>query len=87
MGILPRGVQPSELNRVRIVQINQELAKLNGKQNITFMDIGSKFLDTNGALLPDVTTDSLHPNEKGYTLWAEAIDPTLTKWLGKTAKP
>ncbi len=83
MGILPRGVQPSELFRVRIEQINKELAKLNGHNNITFMNIGSAFLDSNSVLLPDVTTDSLHPNEKGYEIWASSIEPVLSKWLRK----
>ena len=82
MGLLPRGENPKELNRIRIVQINQLLSKLNGKNGITYMDIGSKFLDAEGKMLPDVTGDKLHPNEKGYTIWAEAIEPTLARWLG-----
>lgn len=83
LGIFPRGIQPSELNRVRIRQINTMLARLNGRSNATFLDIGSSFLDADGVMLPDVTVDGLHPNEKGYGLWAEAIEPTLAKWLGQ----
>lgn len=83
LGILPRGVYPEELNRVRIVQINRLLAKLNGHNNVTFMDIGDKFLDDKGVMLPDITSDALHPNEKGYGIWAEAIEPVLSRWLGK----
>jgi beta-glucosidase len=27
--------------------------------------------------------DLLHPNEKGYTIWAEAIEPTVAKLMGE----
>jgi lysophospholipase L1-like esterase len=86
LGIFPRGKNADELYRVRIAQINRELAKLNGRDNITFLDIGVKFLDANGAMLPDVTVDMLHPNEKGYAIWAEAMEPTLARLLGQSAK-
>jgi lysophospholipase L1-like esterase len=26
--------------------------------------------------------DYLHPNAKGYDIWAAAIKPILTEWLG-----
>jgi lysophospholipase L1-like esterase len=27
--------------------------------------------------------DFLHPGEKGYEIWAEAIEPKLKQWLGQ----
>jgi beta-glucosidase len=27
--------------------------------------------------------DLLHPNEKGYEIWADAMEPTLAKLLGE----
>jgi lysophospholipase L1-like esterase len=27
--------------------------------------------------------DYLHPNEKGYRIWAEAIEPTVKKLMGE----
>jgi lysophospholipase L1-like esterase len=32
-------------------------------------------------LSKDIMPDYLHPNAKGYEIWAEAIDPTLKKML------
>jgi lysophospholipase L1-like esterase len=84
LGILPRGANANALERIRIVEINRELAKLDGKRGVTFLDIGDKFLDANGVMLPNVTTDLLHPNEKGYEIWAEAMEPTLARLLGET---
>ena len=83
LGLLPRDKQPNTLNRVRIQQINAELAKLNGKRGITFLDFGDKFLQPDGTMLPDITTDFLHPNEKGYGIWMDAMDPILSKLLGE----
>lgn len=51
------------------------LLNCNSRDNIKFMDIGSSFLDDNGMMLPDLTVDSLHPNEKGYGIWAAVIVP------------
>lgn len=81
MGLLPRGEQPNTLYRVRVSQINAELAKRNGKQNVLFFDLGSKLLDEKGVMLPGVTTDFLHLSEKGYGIWAESLEPLLKSLL------
>jgi len=33
------------------------------------------FLDNEGKLSESIMPDLLHPNEKGYALWAEALLP------------
>ena len=38
-----------------------------------------KFLTKNGELSKDIMPDLLHPKETGYTIWAEAIEPTLAR--------
>ncbi|GDX40658.1 acetylhydrolase [Armatimonadota bacterium] len=83
LGILPRDQQANTLHRHRIQQINAELRKLNGKHGITFLDFGSRFLQPDGAMLPNITTDFLHPNEQGYRIWIEAMEPVLSKLLGE----
>jgi beta-glucosidase len=30
--------------------------------------------------------DLLHPNEKGYQIWAEAMEPTIAKLMGEKKK-
>lgn len=81
LGLLPRGADPANPYRARIRSINQELAKLGGQNQITFLDIGSKLLDADGKFLPEVAPDYLHLSEKGYGIWAEAMEPTLVKLL------
>lgn len=83
LGLLPRGADPANPHRARIRAINQELAKLDGQNQITFLDIGTKLLDADGKFLPGVAPDHLHLSEQGYTIWAEAMEPTLVKLLGE----
>lgn len=52
---------------------------------VEFLDINRVFLDRNGALMVEETMpDKLHPNLRGYELWAHAIEPTVARLLGET---
>ena len=42
------------------------------------MDVGNIFLDDEGNLPASVMPDALHLSEKGYELWAEAIESKLS---------
>ncbi|HEY2828193.1 MAG TPA: GDSL-type esterase/lipase family protein [Pirellulales bacterium] len=50
---------------------------------VFYMDIGPKFLDAEGVLSKDIMPDYLHPNAKGYEIWAEAIEPKVAELLGE----
>ena len=82
LGLLPRGAEPLASHRTRIHEINTELAKLEGKNGITYLDIGPKLLDKDGKFLAGVAPDNLHLSEAGYRIWAEAMEPSLVKLLG-----
>ncbi len=77
LGIFPRATNPHDGARVKINQVNEVLSKLDGKDNVKYLDIGRKFLEADGTLPRSIMPDALHPNEKGYAIWAEAISPTL----------
>jgi len=77
LGIFPRATNPHDGARVKIKQVNEVLSKLDGKDNVKYLDIGAKFLEADGTLPASIMPDALHPNEKGYVIWAEAIGPTL----------
>ncbi len=62
---------------------NEIIAKLADGKGVFFLDIGPKFLDKDGALAPDIMPDRLHPNAKGYEIWAEAIEPSVKKLMGE----
>lgn len=83
LGIFPRGEKPNP-QREKIAEINGSIAKLNGTHNVTFLDIGPKFLTPEGLITKDIMPDFLHPNEKGYRIWAEAIEPTVKQLMGET---
>ena len=84
LGVLPRGADPLNPHRTRIRTINTELAKLDGQNGVTYLDIGSQLLDENGKFLAGLAPDNLHLSESGYRIWAEAMEPTLVKLLGET---
>jgi lysophospholipase L1-like esterase len=82
LGIFPRGASPEDKSRGRIKAINEQLAKLDdGGTTVKYLDIGPKFLAEDGTLTKEVMPDALHPNEKGYQIWAEAMDPTLKEMM------
>jgi beta-glucosidase len=80
-GIFPRGNKAEDPNRQRIKDINKEIAKLDDGSKVIFIDFGDKFLEADGTLSPDIMPDFLHPNEKGYKIWADAIQPVIDKYL------
>ena len=80
LAIFPRG-QKDEPVRDRLRTINAAIAKLADGRQVTFLDINSKFLEPDGTLSTEVMTDLLHPNKKGYEIWADAIQARLAALL------
>lgn len=80
LGIFPRGEKPGP-QRDKIAEVNQSIAHLDALAGVTFLDIGAKFLTPDGLITKDIMPDFLHPNEKGYRIWAEAIEPTVRKLM------
>jgi lysophospholipase L1-like esterase len=76
LAIFPRGQKANPL-RNEIKGINASLAKLDDGKTVTYLDIGQKFLAPDGTLSKDIMPDLLHPSEKGYVIWADAMKPTL----------
>jgi lysophospholipase L1-like esterase len=82
LAIFPRGkpdANPKQMNTIH--KVNERIAKLDDGKMITFLDIGKAFLGDDGQLHADIMPDYLHPNEHGYQLWADAMEPTLAKML------
>ncbi len=74
-GIFPRGEKNDPI-REQVKAVNAGVSKLaDGK--IKFMDIGGKFLTADGTLPRELFPDLLHPNEKGYQIWADALVPAI----------
>jgi len=80
LGIFPRK-STFDPQRGRLLQINQALAKLDDGKTIYYLDFGSQLINADGTLSKEIMPDYLHLSEKGYTIWADAIEPTLKKLL------
>jgi len=86
LAIFPRGEPATDRMRVNNDQANALIAKLADNERVFFLDLNKSMLDADGKLPRDIMPDLLHPNGKGYTLWAESMEPTLAKLLGDTAR-
>lgn len=76
LAVFPRGEKPDHPQRVQVGEINALIQKLHDGKKVFYLDIGQKFLATDGTLPKDVMPDFLHPNANGYQIWADAIrDP------------
>lgn len=82
LGIFPRGKTFSN-QRGKLLQINQALAKAADGQMIHYIDFGSQLIEADGSLAKETMPDYLHLSEKGYTIWAQAIEPKLKELLGE----
>jgi lysophospholipase L1-like esterase len=63
--------------------INELISKYSDDKNVFYLNINDTFLDDDGNLPKEVMPDLLHPRQKGYAMWAEAMEPTLKKLLGE----
>ncbi|MDA3924313.1 MAG: GDSL-type esterase/lipase family protein [Kiritimatiellae bacterium] len=78
LGVLPRSpkhfVKPIEKLNKLIVPLNQE-------KYITFLNLRDQFADKDGLPKKELMYDTVHPNAAGYQVWAEAMEPLLSRLL------
>lgn len=77
--IFPRA--DNDVSPPQIREINAALAQLADGQSVRFLDLNEKLLSADGALNKEVMPDLLHPNARGYEIWAAAIKEPLTAML------
>lgn len=77
MAVFPREQQPDHPRRAVINETNRLLTAFAEKEKIRLLDIGPKLLTPEGVLQKDITYDFVHPTEKGYRIWAEALKQEL----------
>ena len=80
LAIFPRGAMPS-LQREKNSKASELASQIADGEMIHYLDINEKFLEDDGALPKDIMPDLLHPNEKGYKIWAEAIEPKIAELM------
>src|SRR5690606_12684561 len=82
LGIFPRGNKPEEILE-KLRKANTLIADLAADPMVQYFDMGRFFLDEAGNLPESVMPDLLHPNELGYKIWAEAIEPRVADLMGE----
>ena len=50
-------------------------------EHVFYLNINTAFLDEKGVLTREIMPDLLHPEEKGYQLWAEAMESTIKELM------
>jgi beta-glucosidase len=83
LAIFPRAETAGDWRRGVNEATNSMVAELDDGKWIHYLDIGPNFLKSNGDLPENVMPDFLHPNEHGYQIWAEAMEPTLARLMGE----
>jgi lysophospholipase L1-like esterase len=83
LAVFPRNVSPDSAQRAAVNNINKIIAKFDDGKFVRYLDIGNKFLEKDGTLPKEIMPDALHPNLRGYEIWAEAVVPTINEMLGK----
>ena len=85
LGIFPRGENPEKgaKQRAKITRINELMSKLDDGKNVRYLDLKDKFLQPDGTIAKEIMHDYVHLTPEGYAIWAEAMEPLLTKMMGQ----
>ena len=79
--IFPRGRDANDQYRRRNDVVNKEIATFADGRHIIWCDFSDKFLDAQGRLSRELFPDLLHPNARGYEIWASAVIPLIDRAL------
>lgn len=79
--IFPRGAKVDDAMRMNNAKANELIAaKL--PAGVRIRDLAPKYLEVDGTLPKAIMPDLLHPNRKGYEIWAEDLKSALAE-LGR----
>ncbi len=83
LAIFPRDKKARGLKRKNNESINEIISKLDAEDQVIYLNINKHFLAEDGSLSREIMPDYLHPNAKGYQIWAEAMEPTLKQLMNE----
>jgi lysophospholipase L1-like esterase len=81
LAIFPRGANKDDKFRQQNEATNAIVKGYADGKKVFFLDIGEKFLEADGTLPKSIMPDLLHPNEKGYQIWSDAIEARVKELL------
>lgn len=74
-------------HRLILERAGDLLKPLADDTHVFYLDVNPGFLKPDGSLNPNLFFDHLHPNGEGAKVWAEAMEPMLSKLLGDKPVP
>ena len=83
LAVFPRDEQPTSALRRLNDRVNAIISGYADGQHVFFLDINQSLTNADGTLSRDVMPDLLHPDEKGYEIWASQMEPTLLRLLAQ----
>jgi lysophospholipase L1-like esterase len=87
LAIFPLREKPDAPFRIQTEAVNRGISKLDDGKRVFYLDIGKKFLSTDGTISKSIMDDFVHPTTAGYKIWAEAIEPTIRRLVGECPSP
>ena len=81
--IFPRGKTADDVRRVFNEKVNAIIKGYADGKTVLWLDFNEKFFNAEGKLTKEVMNDLLHPNERGYQIWLDAVLPTFREICGK----
>jgi beta-glucosidase len=73
LAVFPREEQPAAFLRRLNDKVNTRIAGFADGRHVFFADLNASFLNPDGTLSREVMPDLLHPEEKGYEIWARSM--------------
>ena len=83
VAIFPRS-ENYTAQRGKLAMINQVLRKTADNRNVFWIDFGKRFLNKDGTIPSELMPDYLHLSQKGYEIWAQAMERRISTILGDT---
>src|ERR1700741_543531 len=81
LAIFPCAETPESNARKNNEAVNALLPAIAKEQGAEWLDINRAFVDDKGALSRALMPDLLHPNRRGYEIWANAIRDSIKRWM------
>ncbi len=85
LAVFPRAPKPCP-QRAKNEKASELASKIADGKMIHYLDINSHFLTADGTLTKEIMPDFLHPNKKGYEIWAKAMEPKIAELMGEKKK-
>ncbi len=84
LAVFPRGQSANDQLRRVNQAVNERVRAFADQRHVFFLDLGPHFLDKGGRLSENVMPDALHPNERGYRLWAEGMEDLVKTLMNES---